>query len=80
MHTIKMSGGTLTLPPETIKDVSPDDEFTITTTGDTIILKKVKPLRLSELATRAPKSKPMSLKEISDEVHRYRRSKHARRR
>ena len=80
MRVIKMDGGTLTLPPETVKRIGTDAEFTVLTEGDTIILKKITPPRLSEIATRSPKEKPMPLSEIAQEVRRYRKSRHARRR
>ena len=77
MQTIKLNGGLLTLPQEALRGIRPEDEFTVITAGDTIILKKVTTLRLSELAARAPQDKPMSLNEISKEVHAYRRSRRA---
>jgi len=80
MQTVRVKGTTLTLPPETLQQIKPDDEFTVITTGDTIILKKVTPPRLSEIALRAPRDKAIPLSEISREVHRYRRSRRARRR
>ncbi len=78
MQVVTFSNGTLTLPPETAKQIAPDTEFTIISAGDTIILKKMTPPRLTEIAARAPKDKQMSLSEISGEVQRYRRSKRAR--
>ncbi len=80
MQIIKVNGATLTLPPETVQRIGPNDEFTVIMAGDTIILKRITPLRLSEVAKRAPKDKAMSMSEISQEVHRYRRSRRARRR
>ena len=80
MQTVRVKGTTLTLPPETLQQIKPDDEFTVITTGDTIILKKVTPPRLSEIALRAPRDKAIPLSEISREVHRYRRGRRARRR
>ncbi len=80
MQIVKVSGATFTLPPETAQQIGPDDEFTVITAGDTIILKKITPPRLSEIVRRAPADKGMPLGEISQEVHRYRRSRRARRR
>jgi len=80
MQTVRVKGTTLTLPPETLQQIKPDDEFTVITAGDTIILKKVTPPRLSEIALRAPRDKAIPLSEVSREVHRYRRSRRARRR
>lgn len=80
MQVIKIDRGTLTLPSETIERIGADAELTVIVEGDTLILKKITPPRLAEIAERAPKDKPMSLKEIAREVRRYRRSHHARRR
>ena len=80
MQTIKLRNGTLTLPPETAEKIEADAEFSIISTGDTIILKKIRPSRLSEIAERAPKDKAMSLAEIAREIHHYRRSRRASRR
>lgn len=80
METVRIERGTLTLPPDTLRIVGADAQFTIITSGDTIILKKVTPSRLSEIAERAPNDKPLPLNEIAKEVQRYRRSKNARRR
>jgi hypothetical protein len=80
MQLVKVNRGTVTLPPKTLQIVGADAQFTVITTGDTIILKKVSAPRLSEIATRAPDDPPLSLKEISQEVHRHRRSRRARRR
>ncbi len=79
MLTTKLKGKTLTLPPDAMKYVKPDDEFTVVATPDTIILKKVLPPRLSDIAQREPQAQAMPLDEIVQEVHRYRRSRRARR-
>lgn len=42
--------------------------------GDTLIIKRINPPKLSEIAKRA-KEKPIPLKEIVKEVHAYRREK-----
>ena len=80
MQVVKMDHGSLALPSETLQIVGTDAQFTIIATGDTIILKKVTPSRLSEIAERAPKDTPLLLEEIVREVHRQRKSRHARRR
>jgi hypothetical protein len=80
MELVKVDRGTLTLPPETLQIVGADAQFTVITAGDTIILKKVTPSRLSEIAERAPQDQPMALGEIVKEIKRYRRSRRARRR
>jgi hypothetical protein len=80
MVVVKMNRGTLKLPPETARRIGANAEFTIITSGDTVILKKITPTRLSEIASRVPMDKPMSLRKISQEVHRSRRSRRAHRR
>ena len=80
IQVVKIRKGKLTLPPEATKLIGTDTEVTVVTTGDTVILKKVTPSRLSEIAERAPNDKPMSLSEISQEVHSARRSRRTHRR
>lgn len=80
MELIRLSRGTLTLPPNMIQNIDASAQFTVIVTGDTIILKKVTPPRLSEIAERTLNDQPMSLSEIAKEVHNYRRSRRARRR
>ncbi len=80
MVVVRMKQGILKLPPKTARQIGSNAAFTVITSGDTLILKKISPSRLSEIAGRATKSKPMSLNEISKEVHRYRRSRSAHRR
>jgi len=75
MQVVKAKRGMVALPPEMARRVGPDAEFAVVTVGDTIILKRVTPFRLAEVAKRAPKDRPMSLREISDEVHRHRRTR-----
>jgi hypothetical protein len=41
-----------------LQTVGKNAQFTIITSGDTIILKKVTPARLSEIAERTPQDKP----------------------
>lgn len=57
MALVRVKRGTLTLPPETLQIVGTDAQFTVITTGDTIILKKITPpaspkLRNARHATR----------------------------
>ena len=79
MLTAKLKGKTLMLPRDAMKYVKPDDEFTVIVTPDTIIFKKVLPPRLSDIVQRDLKAQTISLDEIAQEVHRYRRSRRARR-
>ena len=55
----------------------PSDRLAVFSSADTLVLKRVQPgQRLSEFATRAP-GRPVPLREIVREIHRYRRE-HAR--
>ena len=80
LEIVKMEGATLTLSPETAQQIGLNAELSVFASGDTIILKKITPSRLSEIARRAPDDPEMTLGEINQEVHRHRRSRHARRR
>jgi hypothetical protein len=80
IQIVKIRGGRLTLPPEATELIGSDAEVTVMTTGDVIILKKMTPSRLSEIAKRAANDKPMTLREISREVHHARQSRRADRR
>ena len=73
MDIIKFNGATLTLPPKTLRQIGADAELSVMATGDTIILKKITPSKLSEIALRAPADPEMPLSEINQEVHRARR-------
>ena len=75
MITTRVVNGTLELPAEALKWARPDEELMLFIEGDSLILKRVHPPRLSELASRAPGDVEMLLQEIVDEVHRHRREK-----
>jgi len=75
MVTTKVVNGVLELPTEALEWVGTDDELALFIEGDSLILKKVRLPRLSELAGRAPGDAEMPLQEIVDEVHRYRQEK-----
>ncbi len=75
MVVIRVVNGMLELPTEALEWVRPDDELMVFIEGDMLILKRVHPPRLSELAGRAPGDVEMPLQEVVDEVHRYRREK-----
>jgi len=75
MITTRVVNGMLELPAEALEWVRPDDELMLFIEGDSLVLKKVRPPRLSELAGRAPNDTEIPLQEIVDEVHRYRREK-----
>ncbi|MGA9349160.1 MAG: hypothetical protein WBW48_10190 [Anaerolineae bacterium] len=75
MVTTKVANGVLELPAEVQNWVRPDEELMLFIEGDSLILKKVRPPRLSELAGRAPGDVEIPLQDIVDEVHRHRREK-----
>lgn len=79
MQTLKINkDGTFTLPKalrEALRAFfKPSDKLLCFVEGDTLIIKRIKPPKLSELAERT-KEKPMPLKELVKEVHTYRSEK-----
>jgi len=74
MEAVKVINGRITLPPSVVKWIGGVGELSLFIEGDTLILKKMRVPRLSEIATRAP-DEEMPLEEIVAEVHRYRREK-----
>jgi hypothetical protein len=75
MTMTRIVNGTLRLPAEVLEWAQPDAELMVFIEGDMLILKKVRPPRLSELAGRAPGDVEMRLQEVAEEVHRHRREK-----
>ena len=75
MQTLKIDkNGTLVLPKIAQSIFKPSDKIAWFVDGDTFIVKKINPSKLSEIADRI-KEKPLSLKEIVKEVHAYRKEK-----
>ena len=75
MQTLKIDkNGMLVLPKIAQSIFRPSDEIAWFVDGDTFIVKKINPSKLSEMADRI-KEKPLSLKEIVKEVHAYRKEK-----
>lgn len=75
MQSLKINPNrTITLPSSIFKA---DDKLVLITEGDTLIIKKLHLSRLSKIAVRA-RRKPLSLKEISKEIHLYRKEKKGR--
>ncbi|MDO8748088.1 MAG: hypothetical protein A2321_02290 [Omnitrophica WOR_2 bacterium RIFOXYB2_FULL_45_11] len=75
MQTLKIDkNGTLVLPKIAQSIFRPSDKIAWFVDGDTFIVKKINPSKLSEIADRI-KEKPLSLKEIVKEVHAYRKEK-----
>ena len=74
MHTLKVrTDGTIALPRSIFK---PQDKLSFIQEGDTLILKRLTPARISEIAKRA-KGKALPLKEIVNEIHCFRKEKKA---
>ena len=75
MQTLKIDkNGTLVLPKIAQSIFRPSDKIAWFVDGDTFIVKKINPSKLSEIADRI-KEKPLSLKEIVKEVHAYRKER-----
>ena len=73
MQTLTLNAKrTITLPRRIFK---PNDKIAFFVEGGTVILKKLLPLRLSDMASRA-KDNPLSLHRISSEVRAYRKERH----
>jgi hypothetical protein len=64
--------GSLKLPQEMLRLLPTSPELAVSTEGDTIVLKRLQPLKPSQIAERVPEKQP-SLKDIAAEVHRMRR-------
>ncbi len=75
MEAIKVVNGTVVLPPSVVEWIGDERELSLFIEGDTLILKKMRIPRLSEIATRAPEDDEIPLEEIVAEVHQYRREK-----
>lgn len=75
MQTLKIDKkGTLVLPKAIQTIFKPSDKIAWFVEGDTLIIKRINPPRLSEIAERV-KENPMPLKEIVKEVQAYRKEK-----
>ena len=68
--TVK-SNGTILLPHSLFK---PRDKIAFIREGDTLILKRLNPPKVSDIAKKAP-GKSFSLKEIAKEIHLFRKHK-----
>jgi hypothetical protein len=75
MKAVKVeSDGTIKLPEEMLRLFPSSTELAVWTEGDTIVLKRLQPLKPSQIAERAPE-KEMPLEDIAAEVQRMRREK-----
>jgi hypothetical protein len=73
---VKVRGSKIELSSQLIADwLGSTEELVLLIQGDTLILKKMQILKLSEIAERAPEDEEMPMEEIVAEVHRYRREK-----
>ncbi len=70
--------GSIKLPEEMLRLFPTSTELAVWTEGDTIVLKRLQPLKPSQIAERVPEKEP-SLKDIAAEVHRMRRETRRRR-
>lgn len=72
MEAVRVVDGKISLPQTAINWVGDASELGLFVQGDALILKKVHPVKLSEIATRVAEEPP-PLQEIVEDVHRYRR-------
>jgi len=78
MKAIKVqTDGSIRLPKELLRLFPRASELAVWTEGDMIILKRLTPLKPSEIAQRAPDGE-IALEEIAAEVHQMRREKRSR--
>jgi hypothetical protein len=68
---------TLKLPEEIAARFRPLDRFFVWVEGDTLCLKRVTPLPVTEIVAQAPEGEPLSPDEIDDIVHEVRRRRKA---
>jgi hypothetical protein len=69
--------GAIRLPKTVLRRFPKQSELVVWSEGDTIVLKRITPIRASEFARRDP-GEGLSLDEIDAEVQAYRREKRAR--
>ena len=79
MKAVKVeTDGSIKLPEEMLRLFPSSTELAVWTEGDMIVLKRLQPLKPSQIAERAPEKEP-PLKDIAAEVHRMRREARRRR-
>ncbi len=72
MKAVKIeTDGSIKLPEEMLRVFPTSTELAVWTEGDTIVLKRLRPLKPPQIAERVS-DKEMPLKEIAAEVHRMR--------
>jgi len=72
---VSVIDGKIVLPEELQNWVKSEEQLLAILEGDTIILKRLNPTPLTEIALRAPDEPEPPLQEIAAEVHRYREEK-----
>ena len=73
MKAVKVeTDGSIKLPEEMLRLFPTSTELAVWTEGDTIVLKRLQPLKPSQIAERVPEKEP-PLEDIIGEVHRMRR-------
>lgn len=78
MKAVKVeTDGSIKLPEEMLRLFPTSTELAVWTEGDTIVLERLQPLKLSQIAERVSE-KEMPLKDIAAEVHRMRHDKRRR--
>jgi hypothetical protein len=70
--------GSIKLPQEILRLFPTTSDLAVWTQGDMIVLKRLKPLKPSKIAERAPEEE-MPLEEVAAEVHQLRQEKRNRR-
>ena len=79
MKAVKVeTDGSIKLPEEMLRLFPTSTELAVWTEGDTIVLKRLQPLKPSQIAERLQEKEP-PLKAIASEVHRMRREVRRRR-
>ena len=68
---------TLKLPAEIAARFKPADRFVVWAKGDTLYLKRVTPLPVTDIVAQAPEGEPLSLDEINQIVHQVRKQRRA---
>ena len=78
MKAIKVrADGSIKLPQEVLRSFPAASELEVWMQGDMIVLKRLQPIPLSQIAERVPEESP-SLEEIAAEVHQLRAEKRQR--
>lgn len=79
MKAVKVeTDGSIKLPEEMLRLFPTSTELAVWTEGDTIVLKRLQPLKPSQIAERVQEKEP-PLKDIASEVQRMRREARRRR-